>query len=196
MRRQTKHVPDFAYVTLLVVLLVGITAALYAEPKGDEDITKGELRRFDKFLDKHPNIATDLKKDPALVNSSDYLKSHPELGTFLRKHPEIREELKENPRAFMNRERKFEKSGGDITRRELRNFDRYLDKHPEVAKELKKDPSLVNNEAFLEKHPGLKKFLANHPGVKEELKENPRVFMNRERRFERHERAVAHRKRS
>src|SRR5579885_3294890 len=106
---------------------------------------------------------------------------------FLDSHPGVREELLENPRAFLRRERQFERRGGDITRGELRNFDEYLDRHPEVARDLRRDPSLVNNPDYLKNHPGLREFLENHPGVREELRENPRAFMQRERKYERRE---------
>src|SRR5438876_11855689 len=72
----------------------------------------------------------------------------------------------------------------DITRQELKNFDRFLDAHPAIDKELQKNPVLVKDPAYLAAHPQLKEFLENHPGVREEIRENPRVFMNRERRFE------------
>ena len=75
----------------------------------------------------------------------------------------------------------------NITRPELRNFDRFLDEHPNVTKELNNNPSLINNPAWLARHPQLQTFLKNHPGVREEIKENPGRFMQRERRYERHE---------
>lgn len=158
----------------------------WAAPMPQEnDITRGELANFDRFLDSHPNIAQDLKANPGLVNDASYLSQHPELQQFLNSHPGVREELKENPRFFMNRERRFERRGGDINRTELRNFDQFLDSHPNIAQDLKANPGLVNDPNYLSQHPELQQFLNNHPGVREELKENPRLFLNRERRFER-----------
>jgi hypothetical protein len=80
-----------------------------------------------------------------------------------------------------------QKPDGDTTRRELANFDKYLDKHPEVAEQLRKDPNLINNKEWVEKHPELQEWLKNHPHAREELKENPKAFMNREKKFEKHE---------
>lgn len=80
----------------------------------------------------------------------------------------------------------------DITRRELRNFDRYLDAHPEVAQELRKDPNLINNPDWVNKHPELKEWLAKHPHARGELKEHPRAFMRRERKYEKHEKHEHH----
>ncbi len=153
----------------------------------DSDITRGEVRNFDRFLDNHPEVAEQLRSNPSLIKNEDFLEKHPELREWLKNHPEAREELKEDPRAFINRERHFERSGGDITRPEAAQFDRFLDKHPEVAEGLQKNPSLINNPQWLAKHPQLQSFLSRHPAVAKELKENPRAFMRRERRFEKHE---------
>src|SRR5262249_10961361 len=152
--------------------------------KSGRDITRQELQNFDNFLDTHPNIEQDLKKNPKLLNDSNYLSAHPELKQFLDTHPGVRAEASENPRIFMNREQQFDRSGRDITRQELKNFDGFLDTHPNIAQDLQKNPKLVNDAAYLSAHPELKQFLDTHPGVRAEASENPRIFMNRERHFE------------
>ena len=151
---------------------------------GDRDITRQELLNFDRFLDSHPKIEQDLEKAPALVNNSTYLSAHPELKEFLSTHPGVREEIRENPVGFMNRERRFDSSGRDITRQELQNFDGFLDKHPNIEQDLTKNPKLMNDSTYLSAHPELKQFLNTHPGVRTEASENPRIFMNREQRFD------------
>ena len=171
---------------------------LYRERRFDRrggDITRGELRNFDAFLDNHPDIEKDLKQNPGLANDPNYLAQHPDLQQFLDKHPGVRQELKENPKQFFNRERRFERSGRDVTRGELRNFDAFLDKHPQIDKDLQKTPGLANDPNYLAQHPELKEFLDKHPGVRGELKEHPRYFEHRVRRYERHERGKHHRRR-
>ena len=161
---------------------------------GDSDVTRRELRNMDEFMDGHPEIAEQLRKDPSLVNNQKFVASHPALQQFLADHPGVREEYKENPNAFMHREERFDRRedrqfGGDrdVTRGELRNMDAFMDAHPEIAEQLKKDPSLVNNKQFVANHPVLQQFLADHPGVREEYKENPNAFMQREDRFDQRE---------
>ena len=78
----------------------------------DHDTTRAELRKFDGFLDRHPEVAEQLRKNPNLINNPKYMANHPQLRDFLEDHPRVREEVKENPRAFMNRERHFEKTEG------------------------------------------------------------------------------------
>jgi len=72
-------------------------------------ITNQELKNFDKFLDSHPEIAEDLAKNPSLVDDQDYVSKHPDLKAFLQSHSGVREQVKQNPGFFMQRERKFEK---------------------------------------------------------------------------------------
>jgi phage-related protein len=160
----------------------------------DQDTKRTELRNFDGFLDKHQEIREDLKKNPSLVNSDEYVENHPELAEFLKSHPGVREEIKENPKAFLAREHRYEQHEGergrgdsDVTRTELRNFDGFLDKHQEVREDLKKNPSLVDNEEYLENHAELRDFLKDYPGVRKELKEHPKAFIARERRYEQKE---------
>jgi GrpB-like predicted nucleotidyltransferase (UPF0157 family) len=157
----------------------------------DRDITRSELSNMDRFMDSHPEIAEQLRKDPSLVNNKEFVENHAALRQFLSEHPGIREEYKENPNAFMHQEQQFDRHEDfrdrDVTHGELANMDRFMDSHPEIAEQLRKDPSLVNNKEFVENHAALRQFLAEHPGVREEYKENPNAFMHQEQRFDRRE---------
>jgi GrpB-like predicted nucleotidyltransferase (UPF0157 family) len=157
-----------------------------------DDVTRRELANMDRFMDAHPEISEQLRKDPSLVNNKEFVENHPALQQFLAEHPGVREEYKENPNAFMHQEERFDRRedrgrDNDVTRRELANMDHFMDGHPEIAEQLRKDPSLVNNKEFVENHPALQQFLAEHPGVREEYKENPNAFMHQEERFDRRE---------
>jgi phage-related protein len=157
-----------------------------------DDATRRQLASFDSFLDSHPEVAEQLRKDPSLVNNEEFVEKHGELQQYLQQHPEIREELSRNPNAFMHQEERFDRREDqgrdrDVTRGELANMDRFMDSHPEIAEQLRKDPSLVNNKQFVQSHPDLQQFLADHPGVREEYKENPNAFMHQEERFDRRE---------
>src|SRR5213594_2375292 len=152
--------------------------------RSGRDITRQELQNLDNFLDTHPNIEQDLKKNPKLLNDSSYLAAHPELKQFLDTHSGVRAEAAEKPGVLMNRERQFDRSGRDITRQELQNLDNFLDTHPNIEQDLKKDPKLLNDSSYLAAHPELKQFLDTHAGVRAEASEKPGVLMNRERQFE------------
>ena len=70
----------------------------------DRDITRKELANFDEFLDSHREIAEQVRKDPSLLDNQQFLKDHPDLQRYLWNHPGVREEVKENPTAFMRQE--------------------------------------------------------------------------------------------
>ena len=171
----------------LLFLAAFLTQPVFAGQQ-NRDITRQELNNFDNFLDTHPAIEKDLKSNPALVKDSAYLSAHPELREFLANHPGVREEIRENPNGFMKRERRFEKAGKDISPAEVKNFDDFLDKHPAMDKELRKNPALVNDPNYVAKHPELKEFLNNHPAIRADLAQHPRVFMHREKKFDKAER--------
>jgi len=176
---------------------------------GDRDITREQLADMDRFMDSHPEIAEQLRKDPSLIKNKEFVENHPALQEFLQSHPGVREEVNENPNAFMRREERFDRReddrdehrsiggdrddrrsiGGDrdVTREELATTDRFLDTHPEIAEQLRKDPSLIKNKEFVENHPALQEFLQTHPEVREEFRENPNGFMRQERRFDQRE---------
>jgi phage-related protein len=156
-----------------------------------KDTTRAQLAGFDIFLDSHPEIAEQLRKDPSLVKSDEFRDKHPALQEFFEQHPGVREELAENPNAFMRQEQRFDRREDgrdhDTTRAELAGFDRFLDSHPEIAEQLRKDPSLVKNDEFRKNHPALQEFFEQHPGIREEIAENPNAFMRQEQRFDRRE---------
>ncbi len=85
-----------------------------SEASENSAVGKKEMRRdvkeFDSFLDSHSDIAKDLRQDPSKINDEAYVSAHPELNHWLKEHTNIREEIKENPSAFMNREKAYEKN--------------------------------------------------------------------------------------
>lgn len=78
--------------------------------KNDNDMTNREVVNFDQFLDKHPQVAQELRQDPQKVNDQSWVSSHKDLEKFLSKHPKLREELRENPQAVLNRENRHEQN--------------------------------------------------------------------------------------
>jgi hypothetical protein len=77
---------------------------------GRSDTTQKDVKEFDHFLDKHPQVAQDLRSDPSKVNDSAYVSDHKELQHWLEKHPQVRDEIRENPSAFMHQENRYEKN--------------------------------------------------------------------------------------
>ena len=159
-----------------------------AERNADRDVTRRELNNMNEFLENHPEIAEQLRKDPSLVNDRKFVASHSALQQFLAQHPQVSDELRENPGAFMSAEARFDQREDAQGRHaELANLDRFLDSHPEIAEQVRRNPSLVNNNKWVAAHPELQEFLAQHPRLQDELRENPNAFMSSEQNFDRRE---------
>src|ERR1700723_3653685 len=156
-----------------------------------DDATRQELANFNQFLDSHPELSDQLRKDPSLVNNDDYVKQHPALQTYLQDHPALRAQLKQDPNSFMHQEERYDSREGDrdrgINREELARFNQFLDTHRETAEQLRKDPSLVDNQEYVRNHPELQAYLQEHPELSAQLKPNPNAFMHQEARYDNRE---------
>jgi hypothetical protein len=81
------------------------------QPTQDNDTTRQELAQFDRFLDSHREIGEQLRKNSSLINDKEFLAKHPALQTYLQQHPAFRQEIRENPNAFMRQENRFDRHG-------------------------------------------------------------------------------------
>src|SRR6476660_8128451 len=50
---------------------------------GDRDITREQLATMDRFMDSHPEIAEQLRKDPSLINNKQFVENNPALQEIL-----------------------------------------------------------------------------------------------------------------
>src|ERR1700686_1800102 len=105
---------------LLSVIPVQAQTPAPAPDRDDAALNRQQLAAFDQFLDNHPDLAQQIRKDPTLVNNQEFLESHADLQHYLEQHPEVREGLTQNPNGVMNQEQRFD-------RREDRQEDRRPD---------------------------------------------------------------------
>ena len=75
--------------------------------QSSDDITRGDLARFDQFLDSHREIAEQLRRTPSLIDDPQFLQSHPALSTYLQDHPSVKQEVSAQPGTFMRLERQY-----------------------------------------------------------------------------------------
>jgi len=147
----------------------------------DRDSTRGELASFDQFLDHHREIAEQLRKDPSLVKNQQFVQNHPPLQAYLQAHQGVREEIDENPNAFMRSEARFDSHENGMNRdrdmAQVAGFREFLSAHSGIAKQLSKDPSLANDQRYLKKHPEFQDYLKSHPGVQTQLTQDPHGFL-------------------
>ena len=149
--------------------------------QGNEGSANGEAQ-FDRFLGEHRDIAEQLRRDPALINNDEFVENHPPLQTFLEQEPKVRDELRENPNAFLWRHddpfmRHLEERNTDLTRDHLASFGGFLGNHADVSRQLSKDPALVTNLDYLKNHYELRDYLDSHPDVRDEMLQNPQFFV-------------------
>ena len=175
---------------VLLLLALAAPSTVAAQWRDDDDLSVRQLEAFDRYLDNHPTVAADLRRDPRLAFHPGYLADHPGLRAFLEDHPSIREELEDDPYDVMrdvDRYRRHEERGhgGRIDEDDLRAFDRFLDDHPGVRHDLRGDPWLAQSRRYLRNHDSFADFLDDHPDIGEALRENPRAVLNALDRYER-----------
>jgi hypothetical protein len=157
----------------------------------DRDANRRDVAEFDRFLDGHREIAEQVRKDPSLLDRREFVQNHPALQTFLQDNPAVRDQVKQDPNAFMRQEDRFDRDrdmGGqnrDANRRDVAEFDRFLDGHREIAEQVRKDPALLDRREFVQNHPALQTFLQDNPAVRDQVKQDPNAFMRQEDRFDR-----------
>jgi hypothetical protein len=67
--------------------------------------TSGEVVKFNEgYLEHHPEVARQLRHNPALIDNPQFLAAHPGLEHYLVAHPRLRAELQSNPSRFMGEE--------------------------------------------------------------------------------------------
>ncbi len=150
----------------------------------NDDVTRRDAARFNQFLDSHPEIAGQLRQNPSLVDDRDFVNNHPALQDYLRDNPRVRDEIRQNPDAFMQRE---DRLGNGRDRDAMARFDHFLDSHPEIAEQVRKNPSLVDDRDFVHNHQALQDYLRDNPGVRDELRQDPDAFLQQPQRFDNHD---------
>src|SRR5690348_9208431 len=210
--RNARHLYRYVLTGGALVALSCAPSGAWAQQSGSQEqaqvqaqeTSQTDLAAFDDFLDANQGIATQLIANPALASNKDFLNNHPQLQDFLNDHPKIQQQITSNPDAFMDGLAKFEHSrqdraedrgnspnrgnngnqNPDLTRREVASMDQFLDSHQDIERQLEQNPSLINDQTFLQNHPGLQTFLKDHPQIQAEFAENPQFFILRVNRYE------------
>ncbi len=193
--------PQFKNIVLAVlpltgVLLISPIVSAHHHDRRDEErnsigrVSEEDLHSFDDYLDSHWETAQDLYREPNLLNNRTYVRKHKALKEWLADHDEAARTIRANPRAFLWRDRAYQRHeerrpAAQVSEQDLRSFDTYLDSHSETAQLLYQDPDLVNDRRFLHDHAALHDWLDDHSDAAEAIRANPRQFMWRERASQR-----------
>jgi hypothetical protein len=127
---------------------------------------------MDDFLDRHQDVAKSLEKKPNLVNDRGYLKRHKDLDEFLSEHPAVREEVRENPTYFVNRENQYEARNMD---RDLPDRDRTRDANRDRVSDSDRGRSGRDLDVDLNKKElrDMDRFLDKHKKIEKDLQKDP-----------------------
>jgi phage-related protein len=145
---------------------------------------------MDRFMDSHPEIAEQLRKNPELFDNKQFVDGHPALRDFLAEHPGIQQEVRDNPNYFMRDEERYARRqdqwghDNDGGRANLASFHEFLEGHNDVANELAKNPTLATNQEYLENHGELRAYLNANPQVNRQLNQNPQGFVGSAESFD------------
>src|SRR5271156_1409807 len=82
-------------------------------PQPGNDITRQEVIDFNRFLDSHPEVAEQLRKDPSMIDNRRWVADHPALQQYLHEHPEVADAFRAHPDAFMRDEDRYGRQEGD-----------------------------------------------------------------------------------
>ena len=146
----------------------------------NRDDHRKDLADFDRFLDRHREIAEQARKDPALLDNRQFVQNHPELQNFLQDNPGVRDQLRQNPDAFMRQEDQFDRAGNGGDRdmhNRMADFGGFLGDHSDIRQDLSKDPSVVKDHDYVQNHAELNAYLNAHPDVRDDLMANPQSFV-------------------
>ena len=152
--------------------------------QGDRDAggQNGERREavsFDRFLDSHREIAEQVRKDPSLADNRSFLQSHPALETYLWDNPGVREQLRQDPNAFMHQADADNRGlNRDAMHDHMADFGGFLGNHSDIKRDLSRNPGYVKDHEWVQNHGELDAYLNAHPDVRTELMANPQDFVH------------------
>jgi hypothetical protein len=154
-----------------------------ANDQRNPDAMRRDLADFNQFLDRHREIAEQLRRDPSLVDNHQFVDSHPALQAYLQQQPGVRDAITQNPDAFMRQEDRIEQADNgngryrDFDHGQLASFKGFWGDHPNIAADISKDPTLCKNQDYVKNHPELDAYLNANPGVRDQWTKDPQGFV-------------------
>jgi len=149
------------------------------EDARDDNNRRQELARFDQFLDGHREVSEQLRRDPSLVKNQQFVESHPALQSFLQEHPRVREDLTQNPDAFMRQEERYDRRE-DAAREDARRFNNQdNDVRQDRDRDADRDADRRGNGRRAELAQ-FDRFLDTHRETAEQLRRDPSLVKNQQ----------------
>ena len=144
----------------------------------DRDVAyRRDSASFDRFLDQHREIAQLVRKNPSVCNDPTFVKNHPALQAYLQNDPGVRNQLRQDPNGFMQREDQNTRAHDAMNDR-MSDFGGFLGNHPDIQRDLSKNPSAIKDHQYVQNHAELDAYLNAHPDVRDDLMANPQSFVH------------------
>jgi hypothetical protein len=152
------------------------------------DADRRDVANFDRFMDQHREIAEQARKDPSLLANRTFVQNHPVLQTYLQDNPGVRNQLRQDPNAFMRQEDAYNRDSNMSNMRDrdrdrdpmhdhMADFGGFLHSHSDIQKDVARDPSVVKDHDYVQHHAELDAYLNAHPAVRADLMANPHSFV-------------------
>jgi hypothetical protein len=151
------------------------------EANQDRNADQRDALSFDRFLDSHREIGEQVRKDPSLCDNRNFVNSHPALQAYLQQNPGVRDQLRQDPNAFMrlaDRDNREMASGRDAMHDHMADFGGWLGNHPDIRRDVSRDPNCIKDHQYLEEHAELQAYLSAHPDVRNDWISNPQDFVH------------------
>ncbi len=148
----------------------------------DRNTYRRDVANFDRFLDGHREISEQVRKNPSLLDNREFVQNHPALQSYLQDNPGVRDQLRNDPNAFMRHEDAFDRDANmrdrDPMHDHMADFGGFLHSHADIQRDLSRDPSVVKDHDYVHNHAELVAYLNAHPDVQAELMANPQTFVH------------------
>jgi hypothetical protein len=147
----------------------------------NRDYDRRDMASFDRFLDGHREIAEQVRKDPSLLDNRDFVRNHSALQTYLQDNPGVRDQIRQDPNAFMRQGDAYDRNSNmrdrDPMHEHMADFGEFLRSHSDIQRDVSRDPSCVKDNRYVQNHADLNAYLNGHPDVRAELMANPQSFV-------------------
>jgi hypothetical protein len=154
----------------------------YRRDVADRDADRRDVANFARFLDEHREIAEQVRKDPSLLDNQDFVRDHPALQAYLQDNPGVRDQLRQDPNAFMQQEDAYARDSNmrdrDPMHDQMADFGGFLHSHSNIQNDLSRDPYVVKDHEYVQNHAELDAYLNAHPDVRDELMADPQSFVH------------------
>lgn len=175
--RPRRCAKQFAFAFVASQLLSGVSPAQGAASRltGQPPAVRRAMWEFNRFLDHHPLLETQLRLNPVASSDAAYGRRNREYAAFIKANPLVVGELKRHPRYFLYRAL-LRQSTVPMRYSDIAQLRTVLDSSPDLERALVRNPAAIRDPAFLQRQPLLRASLAQNPLLGQEFLPHSQSF--------------------